>query len=340
MEMYSTAELLGVVETIAPQTSFWLPNFFPRALNFTTEEIFFDKVTKNRNLAPFVAPNVQGKPMMNRGFKTDSFKPAYVKPKDPITPSEMFHRMAGESLGGNMMSPAERWDAAIAARLADHRRAIERRWEWMACQAALFGAVTVAGEDYPSTTVDFGRKSSHTVTLAGTARWGQSTADIMGNIEAWALLIFNDTSFVVDKVTVTPDVWAIMRKDTAILALLETRRGSLSTAETGAIKPSLSRRVAILGEFEIWVYSDTYIDDAGASQKFMPSGTVFLGSEQGMEGVQAFGAILDNKARLAPVSIFSKMWDEEDPSVTFIMSQSAPLMIPGQPDATLLANVL
>ena len=103
---------------------------------------------------------------------------------------------------------------------------------------------------------------------------------------------------------------------------------------------SLSRRVAVLGEFEIWVYSDTYVDDAGVAQKFMPNGTVFMGHAQGMEGVQAFGAILDSQAGLQAMSIFPKMWDNPDPSVTFVMSQSAPLMIPAQPDATLLAHVL
>lgn len=340
MEMYTTTELLGVVETIPPQISFWLPNYFPRAVNFTTEEIFFDKVSTNRNLAPFVAPNVQGKPMRQRGYKTESFKPAYIKPKDAITPNQMFHRVAGESLGGNTLSPSERWDAAIAKNLADHRRAIERRWEWMACQAALYGSVTVAGEDYPSTTVDFNRLPSHTITLSGTARWGQSGADVIGNIEAWALTIFDDTGFVISDVMVTPDVWAVMKKDPAVLQLFETRRGSLSTAEIGPLNPSLSRKVANIGEFDIWVYSDTYKDDAGVPQKFMPNGTIFMGSAAGMEGVQAFGAILDAEADLQPLSIFSKMWNNPDPSVTFIMSQSAPLMIPAQPDATLFAYVL
>ena len=340
MEMYTSTELLGVVETIQPQLSFWLPNFFPRAVNFTTEEIFFDKISRNRTLAPFVAPNVQGKPMRQRGYKTESFKPAYIKPKDPVTPSEMFHRAAGEGLGANQLSPAEKWDAAIAARLSDQRRAIERRWEWMACQAALFGAVTVEGEDYPSTTVDFGRKPSHTITLSGTATWDGADADIIGNLEAWAQIIFEDTGLVVSRAIVSPDVWAVMRKNEAVLQLFETRRGSLSKAETGPLDASLSRQVAIIGEFEIWTYSDTYIDDAGNPQKFMPDGTVFMGHAQGMEGVQAFGAILDAKAGLQPLSIFAKMWDNEDPSVTFVMSQSAPLMIPAQPDATLLAHVL
>lgn len=340
MDMYTSTDLAGVVSTVPPQISFWLPNYYGRVLNFTTEEIFFDKISTSRTLAPFVAPNVQGKPLRRQGYKTESFKPAYIKPKDPVTPSEMFSRRAGESLGANQMSPEERWNASIASRLAEHRRAIERRWEWMGCQGALYGAVTVEGDDYPSTTVDFQRKASHTITLTGTATWNGVDADIIGNIEEWATIIFEDTGYVVSRVIVSPDVWAVMRKNADILKLFETRRGSLSNAETGPLDASLARHVATIGEFEIWTYSDTYIADDGTSAKFMPAGTAFMAHAQGMEGVQAFGAILDRKAGLQAMSIFSKMWDNEDPSVTYVMSQSAPLMIPANPDATLLAHVL
>jgi hypothetical protein len=57
-------------------------------------------------------------------------------------------------------------------------------------------------------------------------------------------------------------------------------------------------------------------------------------------GVRAFGAILDSKAGLQALPIFAKMWDQEDPSVTFVMSQSAPLMVPRDPNGSLYASVL
>ena len=56
--------------------------------------------------------------------------------------------------------------------------------------------------------------------------------------------------------------------------------------------------------------------------------------------VKAFGAILDNAANLEVADIFTKMWDQEDPSARFIMSQSAPLMIPTNPNCTARVRVV
>ena len=59
-----------------------------------------------------------------------------------------------------------------------------------------------------------------------------------------------------------------------------------------------------------------------------------------VEGIQAFGAILDSAANLEVADVFSKMWDQPDPSARFIMSQSAPLMIPVNPNCTAKVRVV
>jgi len=63
---------------------------------------------------------------------------------------------------------------------------------------------------------------------------------------------------------------------------------------------------------------------------------VLLGS-RAVDGVKAYGAILDVNS-LEPADIYPKMWDQEDPSARYIMSQSAPLMIPVNPNATVKAT--
>ena len=61
---------------------------------------------------------------------------------------------------------------------------------------------------------------------------------------------------------------------------------------------------------------------------------------QNVMGVKAFGAILDKKASFQPLPIFPKMWDEDDPSATILMTQSAPLMVPINPNNTFRARVV
>lgn len=340
MDLYTPTELLGVVDTVIPEQSYWLPSFFTEEHQFQTEEVLFDKIAHNRTLAPFVGPNNQGRPMRKRGYQTTSVKPAYIKPKDKLTPNMAYKRRAGEALGTGSLTPAERWDALVADQVSEHVRAIQRRWEWMAAQAALFAQITLVAEDYPSTFVDFGRDPSLTIALTGTARWGQSAADIVGNLEDWSQRIRDLTGYVVTRVTMTPDVWRVMRKDPDVIALMETRRGSSSTAELGPQADLRYKNVAQVGEFDIWTYQDTYIDEDGNVQQLMPAGTVFLGSPEGMQGIRCFGAIQDKGADLQALSIFTKMWDEEDPSGTFVMSQSSPIMVPRNPNASLRAVVL
>jgi hypothetical protein len=84
-----------------------------------------------RRLAPFVSPVVQGRVMRKQGYQTLSFRPAYTKPKHVVDPNRQFSRLAGEALGG-ALTPAQRWNAAVAENLREERDAINRLWNWMA----------------------------------------------------------------------------------------------------------------------------------------------------------------------------------------------------------------
>ncbi|MDV7393624.1 major capsid protein, partial [Arthrospira platensis SPKY1] len=160
MDLYSTYELLGVLEKIEPVNMFWTNRCFPEVHNSEKEEIYFDKISHERKLAPFVSPVVQGQVMAESGFSTDVFKPAYIKPKGVIDPSKLMTRRAGEGFGGTL-TMKQREDAMIVEMLRQHREAIERRIEWMSAKAIIDGQVTISGENYETQVVDFGRSSSN-----------------------------------------------------------------------------------------------------------------------------------------------------------------------------------
>ena len=338
-DILETHELAGVIETFPPMSSYWLDLCFPRAHFSESEYIDFDIVDKARRLAPFVAPNVQGQPMLARRESTRKFKPAYLKPKDALDPARNFRRRAGEGIGGTL-TPAERSDAIIADTLLDHSEMIDRRLEWMACEAVVNGMVTVAGENYPSVTVGFGRNAANTKALTGTARWSQSaTATPITDIKGWANEMLHRSGRRLKRVTLTPGAETAFFAAQETQDILETRRGSLATAERANASGEVAYKVMdIPGGVEVWVYNDVYEDNSGVEQPFVQDGLVVLTGE--VEGVRAFGAIMDNKANWKPMSKFPKMWEQEDPSGIFVMTQSAPLMIPGRPDATMTIDVL
>lgn len=341
--LYDTNTLLGVMRQTAPVPNYWLDLCFPRQVNFTDEFIDFEKLVDSRKLAPLVVPTSQGKPIYSEGSTVTRLKPAYVKPKDPVNPNRMIQRRPGELLPGTSnMGPAARYNSVVADIQSEHRKAIERRWEWLAAQAIINGKVTLVDDAYPERVVDFQRDTSNTITLTGPSVWGGSAGDIVGNIEAWRTqmrkLPFGGPA---NRLTVGADVWDVMRKDPTLLKLLDTQlRGTDANFRTGILEGLEVEYVGrISGTLDVYVYSDYYTAKDGTSVDFMsPKDVVLTGP--GVSGVRAFGAILDNTANFQALPIFPKMWSENDPPVVYCMAQSAPLMVPVNPNCTLKATVL
>jgi hypothetical protein len=338
MQIYSTGALVRVVNSLDVPAPFLLDRYFRLRQQSTDQRIYFDKKDGKRRLAPFVSPLVEGKVMESRGYKTDSFEAPYLKPKSDIDPNKQFRRRAGEAIGGSL-SPAERRDLAVAQALEEHLEAIQERENVMAAEVLRTGKLTIEGEGYGLVVLDFGRDPALTVTLAGADKWTDGGGDPVGDIEAWAALIQAKSGAVVTDVVLEPSAWAHARQNAAVQKILDTRRGSTSTAETGPLAATKARFVGTLGSFDIWTYQDRYVDDAGADKLIMPIGSVIMAGPD-LEGTLGYAAIRDPRAGFAPLSRFPKMWIDEDPAMEWLMTQSAPLTVPYRVDASLSATVL
>lgn len=339
--IYDTADLAKVIRTVHAPTSYWLDLLFPSVVTFDSKEIDFDYVDKSRRLAPFVAPTAQGVPLKQQGYATRRFTPAYIKPKDVVDPARLFKRQAGEALTGSL-SQQQREDLIVADILETHRFSVERRWEWMAAQAAVNGSVTVTGTDYPTMSVSFGRDASLSKNLTAGLRWDQATSKPLEDIENWMQEVHRLSGYTPTRITMGINAWNAFKKHADVKDMLDTRRGSKNAIESGPgaglpwqYRGSLDSAAGL----EIYTYNDIYEDDAGSAVNFLDQDTVVLTSPA-VEGVRAFGAIMDRKAGWVPTSMFSKMWEQEDPSALYLMTQSAPLMIPTRPNASLKAKVL
>jgi len=344
-QTYDTAELVKVIRTVRAPTSYWLDLLFPSTITFDSKEIDFDLVDRSRRLAPFVAPTAQGVPMLQEGYVTRRFTPAYIKPKDMVDPARLLKRQAGEAFLGEL-SPQQREDLIVADILETHRFAIERRWEWMACEAAVKGAVTVSGPDYPTKTVSFGRAASLTKNLTGAARWGGAGvtgADTaLKDIETWMQEVHRISGYTPNRITMGINAWDAFKAQPGVEKMLDTRRGSANSLETGpgaGLPWQYRGSLDSAGGLQIWTYNDIYEDEEGNSVNFFDQDSIVLTSPA-VEGVRAFGAIMDRRAGWIPTAMFSKMWEQEDPSCLYLMTQSAPLMIPTRPNASLTAKVI
>ena len=98
-----------------------------------------------------------------------------------------------------------------------------------------------------------------------------------------------------------------------------------------------------VARIELWVDNTTYVDQiTGSATRYIGDKQIlFTGTPQAINGYQAFGRIIDRAANWEPMRLFPKNWVKQgDVEVEYITHKGAPLMVPINPNATLLANVL
>lgn len=337
MDIFATSVLTGVVRSLFVPPSFLLDTFFPNEQQDSVEEIHFDVENGRRRITPFVSPLVEGKVVASKGFKTATFKPAYAKDKRVFDPSRPLKRAMGEQIGGTM-SPEDRIRATLAYELNDQVTNLRRRLELMASQALVTGKVTVSGDQYPTQVVDYGRDAACTVTLTGGNRWGQSGVKPLDSLQDWSQLVLQLSGAMPRTVVMTVDVWKVFRNDADVKVQLDRFRGN-STMMTNAQIEEGATFMGNIDGYNIWVYAGWYVDANDTEQPIVPAATVILGGPQ-ILGYQAFGAIRDEAAGYQAMNFFPKSWVEQDPAVRYLMLQSAPLVVPYRPNASLAATVL
>lgn len=341
MDIFSTQVLSKVVERLHTPPSFLLDTFFPNVQTSDKEEIFFDVTDSKPRISPFVSPLLPGKVVDSGGYQTKSFKPAYVKDKRRFDANIPYKRMAGEIIGGSL-SPAQRYERALATHLKDQLDNLTRREEVMAAEILRTGKVIVSGDGYPAQTVDFGRDAELTKALSGSATWDSSGVNPVDDLEDWAITLQDKSGVVAKTVVMDPQAWKIFRSNTTVQKYLDIRRGTNNSIN---IDPQIisenekARYAGSIGDFAIWVYNDTYVDDKGTTCKLLPEKTVLLGSREGLEGTRCYGAIHDEKANWTAQRYFTKSWIEEDPSVRWLLLQSAPLVVPYRPNASMCVTI-
>lgn len=337
-----TSRLLGFYRDVPAPI-----NYFRRLLVgsvFTSDDEFIDfmKITDTRKLAPLVIPTAQGRPIFSEAANAARFKPAYVKPKDPISPARALKRRPTENIfEANTLSPYARYLQLLGDILRVHRESIENRLEWLAAEAALYGKVTLSGPDYPTTIIDFERDPTHTITLAGANLWSSVDAPIVDMLNTWVEKVRRAPfGGPITRVTIGKNVVGPFLKNKQVLATRDLLiRGTDGQPGATIRAGDFSEMIFRIGNLEIWTTSDWYTKPDGTIGEYMnPNGVLLSGPNLNM--VECYGAILDVDAQLRAMPVFPKQWKNEDPSAVYVMTQSAPLQVPVNPNNTLFATVL
>lgn len=336
-----TRSLLGAINELYQPSTWLLDKFFPNTVQFTDQFIHFDQVIEGRKLAPIVHPDVKAARQQSRGYKTTSIEAPYIKLDEAIKPGRALKRRAGEALMGDL-TPEQRFNAIGLDILDLQRKQVLRRKEWMAAQALVNGAITLQGEGYPEPLeLDFERDSTLEVALLTTARWGEAGVSVLDDLESWGIRVQEKSGVAPTDVVFDLEAWKLARKDTNFREVLDNRRGGGNAqVELGPISPddvSHARYVGNTGDFDIWVYQQTYETEAGAVAKFLPDHTVIMGSAA-IEGVQAHAAI-QSVDTFEPLDLAPRVYTEKNPDRAIAETQSAPVVFPMRANASFRATV-
>ncbi|HQT79771.1 MAG TPA: major capsid protein [Rhodopila sp.] len=337
--IYDTNMLIQVVPNLKRAQKFLLDTFFPNVVTADTEYVSIDVDVGKRRMSPFVSPLVEGKLVEQRRYQTNVFKPAYIKDKRAPDLRKPVRRMIGEKIGGDMTG-AERMMANLVFEMEDQVDMLDRRLEWMAAQALSTGTVTVSGEGFPSTLIDFGRDPTLSVTLAGAAQWGQAGVNPATLIEQWGHQMLKKSGGVATNIVFTTTPWNYFLADPVVKAAIwfPGGGGNGNTVNVGAQIQRGAQYKGRWGQYDLWVYNDWYVDDNNVEQPMLVDGTVVLSGDDLM-GTRAFGQIMDPAFNYAAMPYAPKTWVEQDPAQQLLLMQSAPIVIPSRVNASFSANV-
>ncbi|MCF6179865.1 MAG: major capsid protein [Geopsychrobacter sp.] len=342
VSLFKPRTMMAAIDQRQGPTTFLLRTFFPGEEIFGTKAVDIEIIKGKRRLAPFVSPVRKGKLIEKEGRSMSTFEPPYVKPLKTLSPSDLAAPNAGETIYAGGKNHAQRLAEKTGKLLAEADDDITAREEWMAAQALDSGIIVVKG-DGVDTAVDFGMSGSHKVTLTGTDLWtDQANSDPGADLRTWAELNAKDSGVVSTIALMGTDSGAAFSNHPKVTAKLDNKN-----IEQGKIDPKLlPEGVTFLGTYrdigvniDIYTYQSWFTDDDGITKSYMPVDKVWLGSDKA-KNKKLYAAIQDLDAGNFAVRRFPKSWTTPDPSMRFILVQSAPL--PGllQPDAFVSAKVV
>lgn len=349
ISLFAARTLTAKVNVIHPADNFLTKKFFGNGVPSKTKYVDIVITKGGKEIAPFVSPKLAGKVLKKQGKKLETYEPPLLKPKFVTEAEEILED--NNTMYASATTPEERAAEELVKDLDDGRGRIDRRVEWMSAGALLNGTITVKGDGVEDE-IDYTRNASNTKVLSGTALWSDvDNSDPRKNLSDWQEEVFDRSGVRPTEVVFGKDVANAYSKHPKVTAAFDKKwidRGELrpEVLEDGVTYIGYDREL----DLKMYKYVGKYTDpDTGTDTAYLPADKLILGSEPSRTGAHiAYGGIADFKAfkkegmniNLFVGEIFAKSYEEDDPSVRFVLLQSKPLPIPGNVDATMSAKAV
>lgn len=336
IDIFDTRTMLRALEQTKPVNTFLLDQFFSTVEQSDTDTVDIDIIQSKRKLAPFVAPMHEGKIIESEGYTTRTFKPPYIKAKKITMAADIYKRQPGYTMYQNDLSPIQRAALKVGSDLKELQDSITRREEWMAAQALTMGKIHVKGEGVDQT-IDLFMPEDHKISLPSNLKWTEPGSDPLRDLRHWQEKVVQDSGLVPRVTVMGREVLNAFIEHKKVQKILDNSRIYYGQIEPKNL-PDGAKYWGTIDDIAIYSYNEWFIDELGVERPMIPENKLILGATNARTA-RHYGVIQDLDATAA-VRYFPKSWTHQDPSVRYIMLQSAPLVIPHQIDAFICAEVV
>lgn len=280
MDIYSTRAQLAAIELMPREFGFLDDLFGKDDGTVMDEKAIFDVKKGSQPMAPTVKPGAGGVLMTPRdGYETEEISFCCIAPERIIEDENLKGRMFGEAILG-ALTPEQREKKVLAQDLADMRKAIARREEWMIRQILLTGKLEVftytnEGRNKKANLVaDFGFTNYY----APTYNWDNANADVVYDFEKIYDKVYAGLGSM-EQIIMAQDVWTALRNNEKFMKTMDrdhVRMGEINTKYKG-----LGLRYVGINHdgVEMYASSGTFIDDDGTTKKSIPDGKLIAGGK-------------------------------------------------------------
>lgn len=353
INIYQTQTLVAAAPLVLNRPTFLRDRYFKTGENdlFVTEDVLVEyKDEKNRKLAPCVIPMTGGIAISRDGYKTERYTPANVAPKRVLTVADLQKKGFGETVF-SQKKPAEREAAYLRQDMVDLGELVDSREEWMAAQVLFNNGYTMkhyadeyGGDKFQEYAINFYDGEDNPSVYTPSSAWSTASTTIISDLYNMAVMLKKRGLKAAD-VIFGNDVADIIINNEYFQKLLDNRRLDLM-----AIKPEeLPSGVVYYGRInakgvalDLFCYTETYVDEQGKTQSFVPEGKIAVTAPD--MGHAMYGSVTvlekDDNFYTYPGKRVPHVVADQKSGVKELYLESKPLLAPYYKNSAITATVL